>query len=134
MVRLLCFEAQWGNGGCCYRLASYPAQRLELPNQPHEPRLLTLGIRNRYGHDEQFIQARRQELIEARSNGGFVAGDDQVIDERIGHCPVGGDGEARVGEHSGVEREPPLTTELPAPTPPPSLPILPHRHPLCGAQ
>src|SRR5260370_7809712 len=103
MVRLLCFGAPWGNEGCCYRFASYPAQRLELPNQTHEPRLLTLGIRDWYGHDEQFIQARRQELNEARSDGGFVAGDDQLIDERTAHRPLAAAGHAPLREHLAVD-------------------------------
>jgi hypothetical protein len=70
---------------------------LELPKQPHEPRLLALGVRNRDGHDQQFMQAPRQQISKARRDGGFVAGDDQAVDESIGHHPIGGNGKACVG-------------------------------------
>src|SRR5207302_10055586 len=79
------------------------ARNLELPDQSRELVRLASGIRHRDGHDEQLIQAHCQEIGETICDDCFVTGDDQAVDEGIGHCAIRGNGKARVGEYaSGV--------------------------------
>lgn len=83
-----------------------------MADQLREPFPLALRVSNWHEHDEQFIQARSQELGEARCDSGFVSRDDQAVDEGIRQRSIRGHGETCVGEHVDIEGKLSVLTEL----------------------
>src|SRR5579875_3265748 len=88
------------------------ARILKLADQVDELRAFISGVGNRDKHNEQFIQAGSQQFGQAGGDCGGVAKDNQIVDEVVGHSTVGGDREAGVGEHAGVEGQTAVTSNL----------------------
>src|SRR5579875_663870 len=104
------------------------AKVLKLADQVNELRAFTGWVGNRDEHDEQFVQARGQQFMQAGRDCVGITEDDQVVDEVVRHAAIGGNGKACVGEHAGVEGQTAITSDLLAGGGQDSLSILAERY------